>query len=121
MKASMALCLTIGALAIAALLYANGRARSTSVQPRLIPPPEITHQPVRLRVAHATNARFPRLSAGQVAETLALVREDARRMFAIELEFESEPVVKIPIRKAARRTIRRCSEVQRRSITGLRC
>jgi len=95
MKTRIALCWAIGVLALSALLYGNARTRPTEVEARPVPLPEIAHQPIRLRVAHAINPRLPRLSAEQIAETLALARADARSTFAVELEFE--PVVEIPI------------------------
>ena len=109
MKTRAALCGAIGVLAISALFYGNARTRPTEVEARPIPLPEIAHQPIRLRVAHAINPRLPRLSAEQIAETLALARADARRTFAIELEFE--PVIEIPIKDLFARIPRRLTDM----------
>jgi len=109
MKTRIALCWAIGVLAISALLYGNARTRPTEVEARPIPLPEIAHQPIRLCVAHAINPRLPRLSAEQIAETLALARADARSTFAVELEFE--PVVEIPIGDLFDRIPRRLTDM----------
>ena len=89
-KHALLLTTSIAAAAFAWLVFGPGR-KSVVV----ITAPDLSQQPLRLRVAHAVNPRLPRLPAQDIDSILRQAQADAERYWGVRVAFA--PAVEVAV------------------------